>query len=758
MYQLHTLGWRDFQHLCHTITREIVGQTVESFLDSYDGGRDGAFCGHWKQQNQEDFDGKFVIQCKHTSRQNYSLTLSDIAEELEKVERLVNDNRCDTYVLMSNAGISGTRAAEIQSALENVGVKHIAVFGSTWINQQIRENSRLRMLVPRLYGLGDLSQILDERAYQQARVVLETMREDLGKVVLTNSYQKAVNAINEHGFVLLIGEPASGKTTIASLLAMASVDQWGSSLLKLDDPAKVVEHWNTDEPSQFFWLDDVFGVTQYEKYLANGWNHVLPQIKAMISRGVKIVMTSRDYIYNSARHDLKTSVFPILNESQVVIDVHDLSDEEKRQILYNHLKLGKQPSEFLTSIKPYLNDVATNTRFIPETARRISDPIFTKDLNLETRGLAEFVNKQEQLLGEVLHGIDNDSRAALALIYLRRNRLDSPVQLTDNENVYIERLKSSVGFCLAALHALDGSLVSYLQNVDEPHWTFKHPTIGDAFAKLLVDYPEYLEIYIQGADTETLTRQVTCGDMLVERAIILPESLWIAMADKLNQLSSSNAYKTPFLSVWSAERAIHMFLANRCSDKFLSLYLESDKTLLDKISDPSMSLRSSTKVNVAKRLHDLELLPENHRKQFIKTVSYYAIEGMDTYALKDSKIKSLFTETEFKELVNNVSENLVPRLADVRRDVELAWSSSDADTDSAEHMHQFDDIIDPLFEIFESDSAIIEIIEQEKEYSRQWIDEHYAEPEEPPTRTLDSNVEIPANKSTRSIFDDIDAV
>lgn len=69
-------------------------------------------------------------------------------------------------------------------------------------------------------------------------------------------------------------------------------------------------------------------------------------------------MTSRDYIYNRARQDLKESAFPLLSESQVVIDVHDLSDLERQQILYNHLKLGKQPASFRSDIKPHLENVA----------------------------------------------------------------------------------------------------------------------------------------------------------------------------------------------------------------------------------------------------------------------------------------------------------------------------------------------------------------------------------------------------------------
>jgi hypothetical protein len=47
MYALHRLGWNSFQQLCQTICREVLGQTVESFLDSNDAGKDGADAGAW---------------------------------------------------------------------------------------------------------------------------------------------------------------------------------------------------------------------------------------------------------------------------------------------------------------------------------------------------------------------------------------------------------------------------------------------------------------------------------------------------------------------------------------------------------------------------------------------------------------------------------------------------------------------------------------------------------------------------------------
>jgi hypothetical protein len=58
LYELHSLGWQSFQQLCLTVTREILGQTVESFLDSNDGGRDGAFAGVWALRKAETLRGR----------------------------------------------------------------------------------------------------------------------------------------------------------------------------------------------------------------------------------------------------------------------------------------------------------------------------------------------------------------------------------------------------------------------------------------------------------------------------------------------------------------------------------------------------------------------------------------------------------------------------------------------------------------------------------------------------------------------------
>lgn len=752
MYELHRLGWNSFQQLCLTIAREVLGQTVQSFLDSNDAGRDGAFAGSWTPATGETLSGKFVIQCKYSSKASQLLTRSAMADEIPKVRKLVADGLCDVYILMTNAGVSAKQETSIRADLIEAGVKHVLIYGSTWIEDQIRDNTRLRMLVPRVYGLGDLSQILDERAYKQACAVLESLREDLAKVVITDSYRKAVSALDEHGFVLLIGEPAAGKTTIASMLAMAAADKWKSSVVKLADPAKIVERWNVDEPSQFFWVDDAFGVTQYEAPLVQGWNHSLAQVKAMLRQGVKIVMTSRNYIYNRARHDLKESAFPLLSESQVVIDVHDLSALERQQILYNHLKLGKQPSAFRSAIKPHLEGVAAHPRFIPETARRIADPLFTKDLYVGEYHLGQFVEKREQLLLEVIQGLDANSKAALGLIYMRKDHLESPVTLQGTEAQALERLGSTLGECITALDALNGSLVANVQVDDQPVWRFKHPTIGDAYAATLAFSPDLLGIFLSGSSTENLTSQVTCGNVGFEKAVVVPKSLFPMMLARLREFSASDMYKVEWMSSWGARWTLHRFLASRCSKEFLALFLEQSPEILERVSKPGLSLSAVPEVDLAVRLHEFGLLPEENRRQFVENVSSYAIAGKDTYALKDVGVRSVFTEDEFEGLVEASRAELLPKLPELRLEVQNDHSSDPPE----EHMQDILESLSTLKMRFSGDADAVKLIDREIELANEWIAEtETPEPKVSP-RTLGAVEPSEDQHGTRSIFDDID--
>jgi hypothetical protein len=125
-----------------------------------------------------------------------------------------------------------------------------------------------------------------------------------------------------------------------------------------------------------------------------------------------------------------------LKESQIVINVQDLTPTERAQVLYNHIKFGGQSIEFRRRVKPLLAAVAESTSFLPETARRIGNPAFTKNLSLSMQGITDFIEHPVEFLKEILEGLDDPSKASIALLFLNATTgVPSPLQ--DGEDLAI---------------------------------------------------------------------------------------------------------------------------------------------------------------------------------------------------------------------------------------------------------------------------------------------------------------------------------
>lgn len=693
-YELQSLGWKSFQDLCVTIIGDVLGQTVQTFLPSRDGGRDGAFHGTWKADDGSLLDGSFTVQCKFSSKDSF-LSTADLSDELAKAARLARRGLATNYILMTNLKVSGVvEEAVREQFIEIDGIEKFLLFGREWITLKIRESPALRMLVPRVYGLGDLSQILDERAYAQSLEILSALGDDLSKFVVTKPHTLAARALVKHGFVLLLGEPAAGKSTIAASLAVGALDQWGCPTAKILSAREFVDRWNPNEPRQFFWVDDAFGATQYQRELASEWNRVWPHVNAAIRKGARVLFTSRDYIYRAARLDLKAGAFPLINESQVVINVQRLSKSEREQILYNHIKLGEQPRYFRSRIKPFLRQVAQSYYFLPEIARRLGNPLFTKNLAFESKAIQSFVEEPIGFLVDVVTNLDAESRAALALVFMRGGALQSPIDLTENEEAALRILGVGLPAAREALVALDGSLVSLVRSSDKATWTFKHPTIGDAYASIVAGDPELLDIYMSWTSTEKLLSEVTCGDVGLEGVkVMVPQNRFLRFAERLNEMRPG--------------KKLFSFLATRCSRDFLKLYIYLHPELGDLISKPGSYLSSRSEVDLLIKLHEASLLPDEWRCRFVKQARHLALETPDLDFLSEERIRSLFRPEELASIIEMIREELLPDLSAI---VDNWLDNYDSDQEPDDWFQPLREVVGTLSSEFKDDPNITAIL------------------------------------------------
>lgn len=387
-YALHRLGWKAFQDLCVALAEERLQRPVQTFLPTKDAGRDGAFLGTWDDNNSKES----TIQCKFTSKQEHNLTLSMLAEELPKAGRLAKKGLATDYIILTNHLVTGESELKIKEAFQATGVGRCRVFHRDWIIKRLHESARLRMMVPRLYSLVDLTNLLDDRAYQQAQLILSEMGDNLQKLVVTQAHRNSVRAISEHNLVLLLGSPAAGKSTIGASLALGASDIWKCSTIKATSPENL-ERRLDPSGGQFFWIDDAWGSTQYQRDRTEAWNQVFPLMQGAMKRGTRFLITSRDYVWQSARKELKLQALPVLTKSQVIINVHELTVEERARILYNHIKLGDQKDEFRKKIKFFLPAIAKREDFLPESARRLGTTLFTNKLIPTALGVADFFER-----------------------------------------------------------------------------------------------------------------------------------------------------------------------------------------------------------------------------------------------------------------------------------------------------------------------------------------------------------------------------
>lgn len=746
VYELHSLGWKGFQQLCVSVAAEVWGQTVQGFFDSHDGGRDGAFYGSWTSKQGETFTGNFTVQCKFSQKPGRTLTPASLREEKEKAARLAARGVADNYFLFTNMQLTGTADEEIRAAFEALpGLNHCRVYGVEQISQFIRESPRLRMLVPRVYGLGDLSQILDQRAYDQAQEILSSLGDDMNKFVMTDAYRAAARAIVDHGFVLLLGEPACGKSAIAAALALGAVDEWGCFTVKVRDPSEFVKASNPKEPKQFFWADDAFGATQLDWQMTMQWNSAFPHVRAAIRRGAKFVFTSRDYIYRNARNFLKESALPVMHESQVVIRVEQLSKHEREQILYNHVRLGTQTKAFKKEIKPYLDGVVAHKRFSPEIARRLGNHAFTKRLVVSIPALDDFVERPVPLLQEVIRTLDPNSRAAIALVFMRGGWLPSPVSLRSEEETAIDLLGANGGAIRPALGALDGSLLIQVQQKGQYGWRAKHPTILDAFAALVADDRELMDIYLAGTPVRQLLSEVTCGRARFGGTkVAVPEDRYDNLLTRIVAFRAERREN---------EDAVYSFLAFRCGKEFLRRFLDSNLGFMGGLHVSSY-FDSVSDIDVLNRLHEVGLLPEDQRLKHVAEIRYFAVSTPDAGFL-DRDTVAFLTEAEVQETLDDVRAKLLPSI-----DSEISnWKSNYGGSESpSDYFATFRSTLEEFSKALADETLMVEYIED----GLSKIDEAIAElgEEDHDESSHHSYYRAtqgqPSASNFRSIFDDVD--
>lgn len=711
-YNLNTLGWKNFEHLVCTVMQYVLGATYTPFSEGADGGRDGFFWGVAKESILSDasLQGKFVFQCKHTSKTQEAFSLSNVEKEIPKVRKLVGEYSIDHYIILTNYKVAAKNEAEItRKFLEINGLRTCIVLGEEWFEARIDAEPILRRLVPRLYGIGDLSQIVDERARDQSLAILEQLQGYVDTFVSTKAYQEALTAIDQHNFVVLLGPPSVGKSSIAATICMTSkIEDEIKDVYVFSNADQFETHWNPLETKCLYWFDDVFGATSLDHQALLKWTRLFRSLNAAISKGNKVIFTSRNYIFFEARDAIKQSDFPLLFHSQVVINTSDLTQSERTMILYNHIKSGNISKERKTELKPFLSFAAEHPSFTPELARRLGSTYFSSSLQISKKGINDFFENPTSYFEEIISNLSDSKKAAMFLILMHNNQLPSPVTADSMLACIMSAYPAELPQIRQALEYMKGDLVKHIKQSNQSYWSLHHPSMIDSLLHILSNKVEMVELYLRGADFYTIVANTSCRHDSLHK-IFVPESLWPLLIDKLTKTSEE----------WMNLNFIARYVSKEGSNELLHwLRAEHNPMLIEIVKPIFRDLSHGYCWGLAARLLQMGLLDEEVHSAIVGKIKKTAKNWGDFSFVSEPDLSYILGEEEVEKLKKYLYSMGPDWFEKVRNQI---TSQEDCQPSELEKLLETATLYESILKSLNTRSG--EEIEEELEYIRSIIEE-----------------------------------
>lgn len=174
-YPLENLTDTEFENLVALICQEILGTGTVVFSTGKDGGRDAKFygCANNFPSKTAPWNGKIVIQAKHTQKPNSSCSDSGFQSILKKsvlpaIDQLRSDNKLEFYLLFTNRKLSGIQDAKIEDIFDAITNIPNRVLGleiiDLWLNRypHIAKSLNLnKLLLPLNFNENDLKEIVN---------------------------------------------------------------------------------------------------------------------------------------------------------------------------------------------------------------------------------------------------------------------------------------------------------------------------------------------------------------------------------------------------------------------------------------------------------------------------------------------------------------------------------------------------------------------------------------------------------------------
>lgn len=342
-YDFEILQYNEFENLTRDLLQAEFGIFIESFKDGKDGGIDLRF-----GINEKD---KCIVQVKRYK--DWTSLKQQLEDEVEKVKRLKPKPK--RYILSTSVPLSPANKEAIKTIFTGYIKDTADILGRDDINNLLDKHPDIEKQYYKLWlsSTAVLEDLLHKDVVNWSKFELDTIKEEIKKYVINDSFRRAREMLKENGYVIISGIPGIGKTTLARMLIYQLLASGYEELVCIEDNLRDGARMFQEGKMQVFFFDDFLGSNTFEPGEKGFEGKLLSFINA-IKREKKsklFIMTTREYILTQAKeHYEKFNSNNVVDIAKCTLDLGSYSKHIRANILYNHIAEAHLPQEYIEKL------------------------------------------------------------------------------------------------------------------------------------------------------------------------------------------------------------------------------------------------------------------------------------------------------------------------------------------------------------------------------------------------------------------------
>ncbi|HFR4168430.1 TPA: restriction endonuclease [Bacillus cereus] len=479
-------------------TRDILQEHLSIDLESFKPGRDNGIDLRYTCDKQ----GTHIIQCKRYT--DFKILMSSLKKEVSKVKKL----NPDKYTIVTSVGLSPDYKAEIKNLFEPYIKNTSDIYGQDDLNNLLGKYPEIEKKNYKLWlsSVNIFEKILHNNVVNRSDLLKENILDNIKVFVQNEGFNRAVQHLNEHNFVIISGNPGVGKTTLAKILVYELMVK-DFEVIEISPDIEDGFKFSDSKNKQVFYYDDFLGRNFLEQATTKNEDKRLYNFIELVkkSKDKKLIMTTREYILNQAKQKFDLLDSEEIDMGKFVIDLTSYNKLVKAEILYNHLFFSDLPREYIACLMKNRNykKIIEHPNYNPRVIESMTFKL-NKKLILPQDYYQEFIGNLDNPEKIWKHTFENQitdlSRCILYILLITREGVTEQVLIKSLNNlikeeplIYASTFNRSIFH--KALKELENTFIKISKhyNGEQRIISFQNPSVKDFLLNYIRDDKELIK-------------------------------------------------------------------------------------------------------------------------------------------------------------------------------------------------------------------------------------------------------------------------